>query len=195
LCAHYTGVDFSETGLNLAREKLSSLGVPFDLATADVSALPFPDCVFDAAYSAHVLYHIDDIETQAKAYKEICRVVRPGGRVVLVLANPRPLLFPVRMLTRLVAETPVLSDVIRKARPSPLPYRPMTVGWMRRQLASFGDVRMSCYALESTWLSRHISETNVFGKAFMGAVTEAERVAPKLLVRLGNYVLITVVRK
>lgn len=196
LCARYTGVDFSEAGLELARQKLGSQGVPFDLARSDVCSLPFPDNTFDAGYSAHVFYHIDDLASQAKAYREICRVVRPGGRVVLVLANPRPLLFPLRMLTRMMADTPVLSGALRRLRPrGRLPYRPMTLRWMRRQLSPFGAVRMSCNALESTWLSQHLAESNRFGAALLRVVKEAERMAPEQLVRLGNYVLITVTKR
>jgi ubiquinone/menaquinone biosynthesis C-methylase UbiE len=195
LCAHYTGVDFSEAGLELARRKLASHDVPFDLARSDVCSLPFPDGAFDAGYSAHVFYHIDNVASQAKACTEICRVVRPGGRVVLVLANPRPLLFPVRMLMRLAADTPVLSGALRRLRPpGRLPYRPMTLRWMRRQLSPFGEVRMTCHALEPVWLSQHVSESNTFGAALLRLMTRAERVATKQLVRLGNYVLITVDR-
>jgi len=195
LCARYTGVDFSEAGLELARKKLSSHDAPFDLARSDVCSLPFPDGSFDAAYSAHVFYHIDDVAAQAKACTEICRVVRPGGRVALILANPRPLLFPVRMLRRMVADTPILSDVVRRLRrPGRLPYLPMTLRWMRRQLSPFGAVRMSCHALEPVWLSQRISESTRFGRALLRVMTGAERMAPKQLVRLGNYVLITVAR-
>jgi ubiquinone/menaquinone biosynthesis C-methylase UbiE len=195
LCARYTGVDFSEAGIELARQKLSSQKVPFDLVKSDVCSLPFRDGTFDAGYSAHVFYHIDDVASQAKAYKEICRVVRPGGRVALVLANPRPLLFPVRMLMRIAADTPVLSDALRRLRPrGRLPYRPMTLRWMRRQLSPFGTVRMSCHALEPVWLSRRVSESNRLGTALLRAMTRAERMVPKQLARLGNYVLITVTR-
>lgn len=167
--------------------------MPSDLTKSDVCSLPFPDSTFDAGYSAHVFYHIDDVASQAKAYREICRVVRPGGRVVLVLANARPLLFPVRMLMRIAADTPVLSGALRRLRPpGPLPYRPMTLRWMRRQLSPFGTVRMTCHALEPVWLSPHVPESSGFGAALLRLMTTAERVATKQLVRLGNYVLITV---
>jgi ubiquinone/menaquinone biosynthesis C-methylase UbiE len=195
LCAHYTGVDFSEAGLELARQKLSSSRVPFDLARSDICSLPFPDGAFDASYSAHAFYHIDNVASQAKTFREICRVVRPGGRVVLILANPRPLLFPVRMLMRVAADTPVVSAVLRRLRRrSRLPYRPMSLSWMRRQLSPFGTVRMSCHALETVWLSQHVSENSRFGRALVRVMTRAERAAPTRLVRLGNYVLITVAK-
>jgi hypothetical protein len=65
---------------------------------------------------------------------------------------------------------------------------------MRRQLAPFGAVQMTCHALESTWLSRRTPETTRVGAALVRLMTHAERLLPKQLVRLGNYVLITVTR-
>ena len=59
---------------------------------------------FDAVYSAHMIYHIDDIKAQEMALSDLMRVVRPGGIVVLITANPRPLLFPIRFLKRVVPQ-------------------------------------------------------------------------------------------
>ena len=51
---------------------------------ADGTALPFADASFDHAYSVSVLEHIPD-EGDLDALRELARVVRPGGRVVLTL--------------------------------------------------------------------------------------------------------------
>jgi len=53
---------------------------------------------------------------------------------------------------------------------------------------------MSCHALEPTWLSQHVSEGNRFGAALLRVMSGAERAVPDQVVRLGNYVLITVTR-
>ena len=53
---------------------------------------------------------------------------------------------------------------------------------------------MTCYALESEWLSRRVSGKTVFGKTFLQAVAALEGSAADWLTRLGNYVLITVAR-
>src|SRR6185295_5119274 len=79
LCSHYTGVDISTTGLQVAEERLRDAGVPFALQGADVCDLPFEDESFDAAYSAHVIYHIADPAAQRAAFREIARVVRSAG--------------------------------------------------------------------------------------------------------------------
>ena len=45
---------------------------------ADAQALPFDDASFNAVIANHMLYHVPD---RAKAYGEIRRVLRPGGRL------------------------------------------------------------------------------------------------------------------
>ena len=75
----YTGVDFSSTGLVEADKSLRSWGGTYHLQEADICRLPFADGQFDAVYSAHVLYHIDNPEAQARALEEIARVLRLEG--------------------------------------------------------------------------------------------------------------------
>lgn len=61
---------------------------PPDLARAAGSMLelPFLDAVFDAAYATESLEHAVDIE---RAVAELCRVLRPGGRLVIIDKNAR----------------------------------------------------------------------------------------------------------
>lgn len=51
---------------------------------ADGRALPFADAHFDGAYSISVLEHVAD-QGDAGALRELARVVRPGGRVVITV--------------------------------------------------------------------------------------------------------------
>lgn len=55
-----------------------------ELAVADGRSLPFADAHFDHAYSISVLEHIPG-DGDAEALRELARVVRPGGRIVLTL--------------------------------------------------------------------------------------------------------------
>jgi SAM-dependent methyltransferase len=48
---------------------------------ADATALPFPDASFDGAVSVQVFEYVKDI---AAALSEVYRVLRPGGRAVIV---------------------------------------------------------------------------------------------------------------
>jgi ubiquinone/menaquinone biosynthesis C-methylase UbiE len=45
-----------------------------------------PEDHFDAAYCAHVIYHIDG-DHQDKAIRELIRVTKPGGRIVVIYSN------------------------------------------------------------------------------------------------------------
>ena len=47
----------------------------------DAQELPFPDDSFDSAFALDAIHHIPN---PGKAISELCRVVRPGGRVVIV---------------------------------------------------------------------------------------------------------------
>ena len=72
------------TALDLAEAMLRC--VPHDIAPccASMTALPFPDGAFDAAYATESLEHAVDIE---RAVAEMCRVVRPSGKIVIIDKN------------------------------------------------------------------------------------------------------------
>jgi SAM-dependent methyltransferase len=52
------------------------------LIGADATALPLPDGAADLTLAMHMLYHVPD---PSQAVRELRRVTRPGGRVVIVL--------------------------------------------------------------------------------------------------------------
>ncbi len=62
------------------------------LIGADATALPLPDGVADLTLAMHMLYHVPD---PSQAVRELRRVTRPGGRVVIVL-NGRDHLWQLR---------------------------------------------------------------------------------------------------
>lgn len=80
--AKTVAIDLSRKMLTIARNKAENADTGTTLAQADVLSLPFSDGRFDAVLSTFVLDLIRkrDIET---AFREIVRVVTPGGRIVL----------------------------------------------------------------------------------------------------------------
>lgn len=75
-----TGVDISEQMLAIAHQKLKPYpNVSLQLATA--SDLPFADRSFDVIVSANSFHYFDNPEL---ALKEMKRVVKPGGKVVIL---------------------------------------------------------------------------------------------------------------
>ena len=76
-----TGVDFAEEMLARARLKAAHRDAPVRFPAADALALPFPDGAFDAATVAFGARNLSDLDA---GLREMARVVRPGGRVVVL---------------------------------------------------------------------------------------------------------------
>jgi SAM-dependent methyltransferase len=191
LCARYTGVDFSYRGLEMARSAFADVQIPHEFKVADLCALPFDEGAFDAVYCAHTIYHIVDPSAQATALAEMVRVVRPGGVVVLVAANPRPLAFPIRLTRRLLADMPVVGSILNRLRPaSEIPYAPRSIGWMRRRLTRGGPVEVITYDLPSVKFNQEITEFRGIGKFLWKLIRWLDINYPKLSAYLGNFVIL-----
>jgi len=80
--AGYTGVDLTEAAVELARRRFALFNLPGTFQTADAEHLDFADDSFDLVYSHGVLHHTPDT---AGAIREIHRVLRPGGRAIVML--------------------------------------------------------------------------------------------------------------
>ena len=55
--------------------------------------MPFRDGTFDFVYAIGVLHHLDRDTDRSTAFREIHRVLKPGGRFLLHETNPSNLLF------------------------------------------------------------------------------------------------------
>lgn len=74
------GIDISEDMLTMSRRRCADQ--PWtEFQKADATKLPYPDDSFDTAVSTQVYEYVADVPT---ALAELHRVVRPGGRVVVV---------------------------------------------------------------------------------------------------------------
>ncbi len=111
------GVDHTGEMLNIARRKAGRcvVGRLCRFVEAEALPLPFADNSFDCATIGFALRNIED---KAGCLSEMCRVVRPGGRV-LVLELARPLI-------------PV--------------YRQLSLGYLRYIVPLIGWAVQDCYA-------------------------------------------------
>jgi ubiquinone/menaquinone biosynthesis C-methylase UbiE len=76
-------VDVSESGL--AEAKLRAAAFPqIKFQNASALALPFPDASFDFVWSAGVIHHTADFD---KALSELTHVLRPGGKLFLLVTE------------------------------------------------------------------------------------------------------------
>lgn len=79
-CASVTCVDVNPRSLERARERLAK-HAHVRIEAADVHELPFADAGFDAVLLFHTLNYA---ERPARALAECARVLRPGGRLVVL---------------------------------------------------------------------------------------------------------------
>jgi len=77
-----TGIDLTEEFCDVARELTRAVGLDakVDFRTGDALAMPFAHRRFDGAYSMNVSMNIAD---KAALYREIHRVLKPGGWLML----------------------------------------------------------------------------------------------------------------
>ncbi len=78
---HVTGTDFCPDMLKPAPAKAEAAGLEVEFQQADVLDLPFADDSYDAATIAFGIRNVDD---PVRGLSEMGRVVRPGGRVIVL---------------------------------------------------------------------------------------------------------------
>lgn len=83
------GVDLSPGMLSAARAR------GLDAREGSATDLPLPDASFDVCYSFKVLAHIPDWDA---CLREMVRVTRPGGRIIVDVYNRRSLRYLIKKL-------------------------------------------------------------------------------------------------
>jgi SAM-dependent methyltransferase len=126
-------VDISAQAIAIAREKLGDRG---EYHVASILAIPLPEASVDAVLCSHMLYHIDAAQ-QATAVRELIRVTRPGGAIVIVYLNPRSPL----MLVQGALKALGVNRLLGMAR---LYLHAFPTGWWR-QFAGSGRIRILPY--------------------------------------------------
>ena len=76
------GVDISDPAIDLTRRRFALLGLDGDFCRVDSPPLPFADSSFDIVCSIGVLHHFPD---PAPVVDELRRVLRPGGKIIVML--------------------------------------------------------------------------------------------------------------
>ncbi len=90
------GIDISKEMLAIGRQKVAQKGLSqlIELRLGDSEALPFADNSFDAVTVAFGVRNFEHLEV---GLREMARVLRPGGQIV-ILEFSKPRLFPFKQL-------------------------------------------------------------------------------------------------
>lgn len=81
------GRDASPEMIERARQKAVQAGVVVDFQTGLVEAIESPDNQFDLVLSSLMVHHLPG-DLKARAFAEIYRVLKPGGRLLVVDFEP-----------------------------------------------------------------------------------------------------------
>lgn len=147
------GGDFTPQMLEIAREKQQkhAHASRVEYVEADAMALPFPDGSFDVL---SIAFGIRNVGSPARALAEFRRVLRPGGRLI-VLEFDRPRNPVIRGMNNLYTQRimPWTATLISRDRSGAYRYLPRSVGMfmtreeMTRAIASAGFSDVSAHAL------------------------------------------------
>ena len=141
-------------GVDLTSEMRGNPNIDAGLR-GDVTSLPFRDAAFDLVLSSHMIEHLPEPE---RAFREMARVLRPGGRLLLLTPNRFhyvPLvasLLPQRLHVKINRSRGVdAQDVF------PTFYRANTAGRLRRLLegAGLSVERLERFETEPEYLAFH----------------------------------------
>ena len=111
--ARYSGVDLTETAIELARRRFELAGLTGSFRQADAGRrLPFGEAAFDLVYANGVIHHMRDA---AAAVGEFHRVLRPGGTAIVMLYHRGSLnyRFNILVVRRLLAASLVVPGAQR----------------------------------------------------------------------------------
>lgn len=134
------GVDYTQPMLVIAarkRRRLAQADSPrVEYRWADATDLPFDDASFDVV---SIAFGIRNVQEPRRALAEFARVLRPGGRLV-ILEFDTPSFWPVRVLTRLYTAhvMPLTATIISGDRSGAYRYLPRSVErfWTRAEMSA-----------------------------------------------------------
>ncbi len=178
-----TCLDISKAGLELSRAKLGDQVAYVAESIVDTS---LPDNSFDFVFCAHVLYHISQDQQEA-AVRQMIRLAKPGGRIVIVYANPNS---PFRLPGRIAEQALALMGKSQKPEDSAaLYYHDHPLRWFNR----FKDgcaLRLLPWEVVNSRFADSLIRSGFLAARFFALARWMERKVPDLAARLWHFPII-----
>jgi len=149
------GVDLTPTAVRLCERRFELLGLDGTFAVASAEALPFEDETFDCVCSMGVVHHTPDTP---RAVAEIHRVLKPGGRLILMVYHRDSALYRLnfRIQSLLTGKTraQLVNEVDGVGNPKGDVY---SRAELKRLLTRFDDVELSVGLLQGWMLAPRLT--------------------------------------
>jgi 2-polyprenyl-3-methyl-5-hydroxy-6-metoxy-1,4-benzoquinol methylase len=101
-----TAMDLTEAAVNLTRKTATFFGCHVSSVRCDAEYNPFGNDTFDFIFSWGVLHHTHDMDT---ALKEVSRILKPGGRGMMMVYHRRSVVYYVHGFYWLLAKGKIFS--------------------------------------------------------------------------------------
>jgi 2-polyprenyl-3-methyl-5-hydroxy-6-metoxy-1,4-benzoquinol methylase len=99
--AKVTAIDLTEQAIKLTKMHAASMGAELEAIQMDAESMTFADQSFDFVFSWGVLHHSHDTE---RAFREVARVLKPGGKGLIMVYNKNSLRYYLKGLIWLLAK-------------------------------------------------------------------------------------------
>jgi len=138
--AEVFGIDITQAGIELCRKRFEYLNLKGDFRVADAQEIPFPDNTFDCVCSMGVLHHVPDTQ---KALDEIYRVLRPGGRFIVMFYHRNSAKYQIKYRVRSLFTGKSVQQLVNEfdgvGNPKGVVY---SRSELRKAISKFVDIKM-----------------------------------------------------
>ncbi len=192
-------VDISLNALRQGRARLGERGI---YVQGELTRLPIADQSIDAAVSLHTIYHVD-ADLQEQAILELHRVIKPGGRVVImyswkqtplwrIVEGPNAVKLRWQRLTARLRGGAGIDDEKHRENAG-LYFHPHSVGWFLSRPWPFTP-RLAVWRFASVNVLKLYVHPWLGGRRLLRALFTAEQRWPEQLARHAAYPIILIDR-
>ena len=174
--------DISERSIEICKTKLGDKG---EYHRTSLMELPLEDGSVDATLCTHVIYHIDK-QHQRQAVRELIRVTKPGGRVVIVYCNPNAPLMMIQRLLKFLRVNKLLGKQKLYTYYYPLSW------WS--QFSADNIIEIIPHDAISSNQVKALLPISLLQRAFYNWAMSFEDTNPKLAIKLWSYVTVKINR-
>jgi ubiquinone/menaquinone biosynthesis C-methylase UbiE len=148
--AEVYGVDLTQAGIDLCRRRFELSGIRGSFTVGSAEDLPYPSDTFDVVCSMGVLHHTPDTP---KAVDEIFRVLKPGGRLIVMFYHRNSAKYRVNLFLRKLLQFRSIQQLVNEVDGLGNPKGDVySTKELQKLLRNFSDLSMFAGFLRGTHL-------------------------------------------